>query len=76
MSNYKVWIFKPEDKEKYDTIYKGLLAMLEHGAGKEEHISGGRVLKDCRIPELFHGDNWFIIIEQYSGSGQYKLQVM
>ncbi|MCI1959679.1 MAG: hypothetical protein LKJ25_08680 [Clostridia bacterium] len=71
MHDYKVWITK--DEEKHRIIYNALLAMLDF---PNEHLSGGQVLEDCRIPALYHGDNWFCLIENYNGTGKYQLVVM
>lgn len=41
-----------------------------------DRVQGVTILKDCRIPDLYHGDDLAIIMERDNGKGEYSIKIM
>lgn len=61
-------IYVSEIQEKVDALHKPLLNLKNIHTGWYWHISTVPVLQDCRIPPMYHGENyWATIIEHNNG---------
>lgn len=41
-----------------------------------DRVQGVTIHKDCRIPDLYHGDDLAIIMERDNGNGEYSIKIM
>jgi hypothetical protein len=74
-SDYLIYIYKKEDSLKYNAAIKALEALNRiHPAWSR--IQGVVVAKDCRIPNIYHGDDLAIIMENDEGNGNYTIMRM
>ena len=72
--DYQILIYAKEDMDKYNAAIKALTeTKLSSGW---DSVQGVTILKDCRIPNLYHGDDMAIIMERTYGSGQYNIKIM
>lgn len=72
--DYAILIYAKEDREKYDAAIKALTETKR--ANGWDSVQGVTINSDCRIPNLYHGDDLAIIMERSNGSGQYNLKIM
>ena len=72
--DYQILIYAKEDIEKYNVAIKALNEVKKTSGW--DRVCGVQILKDCRIPDIFHGDDMAIIMERDNGSGQYSIKIM
>lgn len=72
--DYMILIYKAEDRDQYNAAIKALNETKK--ASGWDRISGVTILKDCRIPSLYHGNDLAIILERDNGNGNYSIKVM
>lgn len=72
--DYKILIYHKDDAEKYGAAMKALSESRKESGW--DRVQGVRILKDCRIPALYHGDDLAIILERDNGSGNYSIKIM
>ena len=72
--DYKILIYSKEDREKYNAAIKALTETKKESGWDRVH--GVTILKDCRIPSLYHGEDLAIIMERDNGAGQYSIKIM
>lgn len=60
--DYKILIYKKDDSEKYNAAIKALTETKKESGW--DRVQGVTILKDCRIPSLYHGDDLATINEQ------------
>lgn len=72
--DYKILIYKKEDSDKYNAAIKALTETKKESGW--DRVQGVTILKDCRIPSLYHGDDLAIIMERDNGAGKYSIKIM
>lgn len=72
--DYQILIYAKEDAEKYNAAIKALTE-TKRSSGWDS-VQGVTIHRDCRIPNLYHGDDLAIIMERSNGSGQYNIKIM
>lgn len=72
--DYKILIYAKEDRESYNAAIKAL-AETKTMSGWDR-VQGVTILKDCRIPDLYHGEDLAIIMERDNGNGEYSIKIM
>lgn len=72
--DYQILIYAKEDREKYEAAIKALTETKKQSGW--DSVQGVTINSDCRIPNLYHGDDLAIIMERSYGSGQYSLKIM
>lgn len=72
--DYAILIYAKEDRDKYNAAMKALSTTKT--ASGWDRVQGVTILKDCRIPDLYQGDDLAIICERDCGNGQYTIKVM
>lgn len=72
--DYQILIYAKEDMEKYSAAMKALTETKR--ASGWDSVQGVTISRDCRIPDLYHGDDMAIIMERSNGSGQYNIKIM
>ena len=72
--DYKILIYIKEDREKYNAAIKALTETKKESGW--DRVQGVTILKDCRIPSLYHGEDLAIIMERDNGAGQYSIKIM
>lgn len=72
--DYQILIYAKEDLEKYSVAIKALTE-TKRSSGWDS-VQGVTIHRDCRIPNLYHGDDLAIIMERSNGSGQYNIKIM
>lgn len=73
-TDYTVLIYKKEDSKKYDAAIKALTETKK--ASGWDRVMGVTIWKDCRIPDIYHGDDLAIIMERDNGHGEYNIKKM
>ena len=72
--DYMILIYSKEDSDKY---YAALNALAEtRRVNGWDRVQGVTILQDCRIPDIYHGDDLAIIMERYYGNGNYSIKIM
>lgn len=69
-----ILIYKEKDFEKYQAVVKGFTYAKTPSGW--DRVQGVQILEDCRIPSVYHGNDYAVIMEKYNGSGRYTIQVM
>ncbi len=72
--DYSILIYKQEDWEKCNAAIKALNEIKK--ASGWDRVQGVTIHKDCRIPPLYHGEDWAIIMERDNGNGNYSIKIM
>lgn len=72
--DYKILIYDKEDRESYNAAIKALTEAKKMSGW--DRVQGVTILKDCRIPDLYHGDDLAIIMERDNGKGEYSIKIM
>lgn len=72
--DYKILIYSKEDREKYNAAIKALTETKKESGW--DRVQGVTILKDCRIPSLYHGEDLAVIMERDNGAGQYSIKIM
>ena len=72
--DYAILIYSQENRDCYNAAMKAL-NQTKKAAGWDR-IQGVTILKDCRIPDIYHGDDLAIIMERDNGSGKYEIKIM
>lgn len=72
--DYAILIYSQENRDCYNAAMKAL-NQTKKAAGRDR-IQGVTILKDCRIPDIYHGDDLAIIMERDNGSGKYEIKIM
>lgn len=72
--DYAILIYAKEDYEKYRAAMDAL-TITKKAAGWDS-VQGVTINKDCRIPDLYHGDSLAIIMERERGNGEYSIKIM
>lgn len=72
--DYQILIYAKEDREKYNAAIKALTETKKSSSW--DSVQGVTIKSDCRIPNLYHGEDLAIIMERSDGSGQYNIKIM
>lgn len=72
--DYMILIYSKEDADKYEAALNAL-AEIKKVAGWDS-VQGVTILQDCRIPDIYHGDDLAIIMERCDGNGNYSIKIM
>lgn len=72
--DYTILIYPKDDSEKYNAAIKALNQTKK--ASGWDRVQGVTVAKDCRNPNLYHGDDLAIICERDNGNGEYSIKMM
>lgn len=72
--DFMILIYKKEDIDKYNAAIKALNEVRKES--EWDRISGVTIHKDCRIPEIYHGNDLAIIMERDEGRGNYSVRIM
>ena len=72
--DYFILIYMKEDRENYNAAIKAL-SQTKRVSGWDR-VQGVTICKDCRIPDLYHGDDLAIICERDNGNGEYSIKIM
>lgn len=72
--DYKILIYAKEDIDKYNAAIKALTVTKK--ASGWDRVQGVMIAKDCRIPNLYHGDDLAIVMERDNGEGKYSITIM
>ena len=72
--DYSILIYKEEDRKKYDAVIKTLNETKKQSSW--DRIQGVQILKDCRIPSIYHENDYAIIMERDNGNGNYTIKIM
>lgn len=72
--DYKILIYKKEDVRDYRAAMTALTESKE--ACGWDRVQGVTVHSDCRIPNLYHGDDLAIVMERIDGNGKYSIKMM
>lgn len=72
--DYKILIYDKEDRESYNAAIKALTEAKKMSGW--DRVQGVTILKDCRIPDLYHVDDLAIIMERDNGKGEYSIKIM
>lgn len=72
--DYSILIYAKEDYEKYNAAIKALTETKK--ASGWDRVQGVTIHKDCRIPNIYHGEDLAIIMERDNGSGVYSIKIM
>ena len=70
--DYKILIYDKEDRESYRAAINALTEAKKMSGW--DRVQGVTIHKDCRIPDLYHGDDLAIIMERDNGNGSYRQQ--
>ena len=60
--DYSILIYKEDDSEKYNAAIKALTETKKQSG--QDRVQGVQILKDCRIPSIYHGNDYAIIMER------------
>ena len=63
--DYKILIYDKEDRESYRAAINALTEAKKMSGW--DRVQGVTIHKDCRIPDLYHGDDLAIIMERDNG---------
>lgn len=72
--DYAILIYRKEDASKYNAAIKALTETK--GLNGWDSVQGVTINKDCRIPDIYHGEDLAIIMTRYNGEGNYSIKVM
>lgn len=72
--DYLIFIYREEDREKYNAVLKAL-AKSKHQGGWNR-VQGVQIGNDCRIPSIYHGNDYAVIMERDEGHGWYTVEIM
>lgn len=72
--DYQILIYSKEDMDKYKAAIKALTETKRSSGW--DRVCGVSIQKDCRIPDIYHGDDMAIIMERDNGSGQHNIKIM
>lgn len=72
--DYTILIYSKEDKDKYSAAIKALTETKK--ASGWDSVQGVIINKDCRIPNIYHGDDLAIVMTRYNGEGNYSIKIM
>lgn len=72
--DYSILIYKEDDREKYNVVIKALTETKKQS--EWDRVQGVQILKDCRIPSIYHGNDYAIIMERDNGNGNYTIKIM
>lgn len=72
--DYKILIYDKEDRESYRAAINALTEAKKMSGW--DRVQGVTIHKDCRIPDLYHGDDLAIIMERDNGNGEYSIKIM
>lgn len=74
--DYTILIYAKEDRENYNAAIKALTETKKMNGW--DRVQGVTIKRDCRIPDLYHGDDLAIIMERDEGhgSGNYNIKIM
>lgn len=72
--DYTILIYSKEDADKYNAAIKALTETKK--ASGWDSVQGVTIHKDCRIPNIYHGDDLAIVMERYNGTGNYSIKIM
>lgn len=72
--DYTILVYSKEDAEKYNAAIKALTETKK--ASGWDSVQGVTIHKDCRIPNIYHGDDLAIVMERYNGTGNYSIKIM
>lgn len=72
--DYKILIYDKEDIESYNAAIKALTEAKKMSGWNR--VQGVTIIGDCRIPDLYHGDDLAIIMERDNGKGEYNIKIM
>jgi len=72
--DFKILIYRKEDYDNYNAAIKALNETKNES--RWDRISGVTICKDCRIPDIYHGDDLAIIMERDNGTGNYSIKIM
>lgn len=72
--DYKILIYSKEDRNSYSAAIKALTETK--AVSGWDRVQGVTICKDCRIPDIYHGDDLAIIMERDNGSGEYSIKIM
>jgi hypothetical protein len=67
-------IYDKEDRESYRAAINALTEAKKMSGW--DRVQGVTIHKDCRIPDLYHGDDLAIIMERDNGNGEYSIKIM
>ncbi|WP_368282011.1 hypothetical protein [Coprococcus comes] len=71
--DFAILIYKEEDMIEYNAAIKALTATKKQSGWNR--VQGVKINKDCRIPSIYHGNDWAIIMERDNGKGEYTIEV-
>lgn len=72
--DYAILIYAKEDRENYNAAIKALTETKK--ANGWDSVQGVTINRDCRIPNLYHGDDLAIIMERENSKGEYSIKIM
>lgn len=72
--DYTILIYNKEDRNSYDAAIKALTVAKK--TSNWDRVQGVTIQKDCRIPDIYHGDDLAIIMERDNGNGEYSIKIM
>lgn len=72
--DYTILIYSKDDVDKYNAAIKALTETKK--ASGWDSVQGVTIQKDCRIPNIYHGDDLAIVMERYNGTGSYSIKIM
>lgn len=73
--DYEILIYDKENRESYEAAIRALTVTKE--ANGWDSVQGVIIHKDCRIPELYHGEDLAIIMERDTdGDGRHRIKIM
>jgi hypothetical protein len=72
--DYKILIYDKGDRESYRAAINALTEAKKMSGW--DRVQGVTIQKDCRIPDLYHGDDLAIIMERDNGNGEYSIKIM
>lgn len=72
--DYAILIYAKEDMEKYRAAINALTEVKKKSGW--DRVQGVTIHRDCRIPNLYHGEDLAIIMERDNGNGEYEIKIM
>lgn len=72
--DYSILIYSREKSDCHNAAIEALWQTKK--ANGWDRVEGVTILKDCRIPAIYHGNDLAIIMERDKGSGQYEIKIM
>lgn len=67
-SSWKLYLFRKGDEANQQAMYATLMTACPFSEkdGGYWHVSGCPVMSDCRVPEFFHGDQYYLICVEHN----------